>query len=285
MGFPMPSWFDPPRRPVPQGRNTAADGSGGVVVNRPTRNTPDADAYLDIQKMAKADGRATDELLALYALEGFLDRLSSSPRADDLVLKGGVVLAAHDTRRPTRDIDLRATRLAGDADTVLALVRDIASVHQDDGLVYDAGSVTAEVIRDEEEYSGVRVRLIAHLSRSRIPFHVDVNVGDPIVPPPGQVEVPQCQRRRARNLHRRGRHAPAWVSYPRPRRTLSGRRPPPAPCSAGSDRTGTPDSRRPEARRVGQQVHRTGRESGSNMERWSVCGYLSLLVDHRVYHR
>src|SRR5450756_1105712 len=114
VGFPTRP-VDPPRRPVPQGRNTAADGSGGVVVNRPTRNTPDGDAYLDIQKMAKADGRSTDELLALYAVEGFLDRLSSSPRADDLVLKGGVLLAAYDTRRPTRDIDLQATHLAGDA--------------------------------------------------------------------------------------------------------------------------------------------------------------------------
>ena len=160
-------------------------------MNRPTRSTPDGDAYLDLQKMAKADGRSTDELLALYALEGFLDRLSTSPRADDLVLKGGVLLAAYDTRRPTRDIDLQATHLAGDADTVLALVRDIAAVHKDDGLVYDAGSATAEVIRDEEEYSGVRVRLIGHLSRARIAFHVDVNVGDPIVPPPGQVEVPR----------------------------------------------------------------------------------------------
>src|SRR5665647_898617 len=99
VGFPTRS-VDPPRRPVPQGRNTAAVGAGGVVVNRPTRNTPDGDAYLDIQKMAKADGRSTDELLALYALEGFLDRLSSSSRADDLVLKGGVLLAAYDTRRP-----------------------------------------------------------------------------------------------------------------------------------------------------------------------------------------
>ena len=135
-------------------------------MNRPTRNTSDGDAYLDLQKLAKADGRATDELLALYALEGFLDRLSSSPRADDLVLKGGVLLAAYDTRRPTRDIDLQATNLAGDSDTVLELVRDIAASHRDDGLVYDASSATAEVIRDEEEYSGVRIRLIGHLSRA-----------------------------------------------------------------------------------------------------------------------
>ena len=125
-------------------------------MNQPTRGTTGGDAYLDLRKMAKADGRATDELLALYALEGFLDRLSSSPRADDLVLKGGVLLAAFDTRRPTRAIDLLARHLAGDADTVLALVRDIAAVHKHDGLVYDAGS-HCEVIRDEEEYSGVRI--------------------------------------------------------------------------------------------------------------------------------
>lgn len=105
------------------------------------------------------------------------------------MLPGGVLLAACDTRRPTREIDLQATHLAS-ADTVLALVRDIAAVHKDDGLVYGAGSATAEAIRDEEEYSGVRVRLIGHLSRARIPFHVDVNVGDPMVAPPGQVEVP-----------------------------------------------------------------------------------------------
>jgi hypothetical protein len=102
----------------------------------------------------------------LYALEGLLDRLSSSLRSDDLVLKGGVLLAAYDTRRPTRDIDLQATNLAGDADIVLELVRDIAASHKNDGLVYDLGNATAEVIRDEEEYSGVRVKLIAHLSRA-----------------------------------------------------------------------------------------------------------------------
>src|SRR5680860_1628031 len=113
VGFPARP-VDPLGQPVPQGRNTAAAGSGGVAVNRPTRHTPDGDAYLDLQKMAKADGRSTDELLALYALEGFLDRLSTSPRADGLVLKGGVLLAAYDTRRPTRDIDLQATNLAGD---------------------------------------------------------------------------------------------------------------------------------------------------------------------------
>ena len=40
------------------------------------------------------------------------------------------------------DIDPQATHLASDTDTVLAMVRDIAAVHKDDGLVYDAGNAT-----------------------------------------------------------------------------------------------------------------------------------------------
>jgi Nucleotidyl transferase AbiEii toxin, Type IV TA system len=93
--------------------------------------------------------------------------------------------------RPTRDIDLQATRLNNDAGTVLALVRDIAAIQKDDGLVYDTGAATADVIRDEDPYVGVRVSLTCHLSRARIPLHVDFNVGDPIWPTPGLVDVPR----------------------------------------------------------------------------------------------
>lgn len=60
----------------------------------PTHDTVAGRAYLALQKKARADGRATDELLQLFALEGFLDRLSTCSDARDLVLKGGVLLAA-----------------------------------------------------------------------------------------------------------------------------------------------------------------------------------------------
>ena len=38
---------------------------------RPTRDTPDGRAYLDLQNKARKEKRPTDELLVLYALEGF----------------------------------------------------------------------------------------------------------------------------------------------------------------------------------------------------------------------
>ena len=44
-------------------------------------------------------------MIQLYVLEGFLVRVTASEHAERLVLKGGVLLAALGTRRPTRDID------------------------------------------------------------------------------------------------------------------------------------------------------------------------------------
>ncbi len=60
----------------------------------PSRATVAGRAYRDLQALSARQNRSTQELLALYALEGFLDRLSVSKRAGDLVLKGGVLLAA-----------------------------------------------------------------------------------------------------------------------------------------------------------------------------------------------
>ena len=160
-------------------------------MTNPSRDTAAGRAYRDLQNKARREGRPTDEMLSLYALEGFLDRLSGSRRASDLVLKGGVLLAAFGTRRPTRDVDLQAQDLANDVNTVLALVQEIASTKRDDGLIYNIETATAETIRDEDAYSGVRVSMTCQLATALLTFHVDINVGDPIWPAPGIVEIPR----------------------------------------------------------------------------------------------
>ena len=56
---------------------------------------------------------------------------------------------------------------------------------------FDSNGATAETIREEDSYSGIRVTLGGTLSRAVIRFHVDVNVGDPIWPGPQQISVPR----------------------------------------------------------------------------------------------
>jgi predicted nucleotidyltransferase component of viral defense system len=160
-------------------------------VIRATKETEAGRRYLDLQRKAKHTGRPTDELIQLYALEGFLDRLARSAHADRFVLKGGVLLAALDARRPTRDIDLAAHGLENRAEHVLLLIREIAAIAIADGLIFDAEHATAETIREDDHYSGVRVTLGGELSRATIRLHVDINVGDPIWPEPQQVRLPR----------------------------------------------------------------------------------------------
>jgi hypothetical protein len=135
------------------------------------------------------------EYLRLYALEGFVLRLEYSPHRSQFVLKGGVLLAAYGLRRPTADIDGAVLRTAGDIESIRQFVADVAGTRLpaglDDGLSFDLDNVTAEVIREEDKYSGVRVRLVARLASAREPFHVDVSIGDPIWPGPAEVLLPR----------------------------------------------------------------------------------------------
>ncbi len=157
----------------------------------PSRATPAGRAYLDLGAKARGDHRPVDELLQLYVLESFLARLAESRFADQLVLKGGVLLAAFGERRPTRDIDLHAQVLDNDAESVRAVICEVASLRLDDGVVFDVDGAAAAVIRDEDAYSGVRVTMNAELATARPHFHVDVNVGDPIVPAPQELPLPR----------------------------------------------------------------------------------------------
>ena len=160
-------------------------------MKRATKDTLAGRRYLDLQREAKRAGRPTDEFIQLYALECFLDRLTRSNFADNFVLKGGVLLAALDARRPTRDIDLAARALENSTAGILAAVREIAELSVDDGLIFHSDRATAESIREEDNYSGIRVTLGGTLSRAKVRLHVDINVGDPIWPEPQQVRLPR----------------------------------------------------------------------------------------------
>ena len=126
----------------------------------------------------------------LYALEGFLRRLASSNDREAFVLKGGVLLAAFDARRPTRDADFLALDLNNDRMIIETKIASIANIDAADGLVLDISSVSSQVIRDEDEYSGIRVKLTYVLATMQLRVGIDINVGDPVYPAPRLTTVP-----------------------------------------------------------------------------------------------
>ncbi|CAN5345537.1 nucleotidyl transferase AbiEii/AbiGii toxin family protein [soil metagenome] len=144
-----------------------------------------------LQRIAREQGRAVQELLTLYVLERFLARLVESTYADSFVLKGGVLLAGYGLRRPTRDVDMQAIDFVLDEEHCKQVVAEVAATAADDGVVFDAIPTRIEQIRDEEEYSGLRVHVRAQLYRAQIALKLDISTGDPISPHAQLVTMPR----------------------------------------------------------------------------------------------
>lgn len=160
-----------------------------------TKKEPkDLGASVRQRLLNRARERGEDFQLVLinYAIERFLYRLSQSKHRDRLVLKGAMLFSAWEEapHRPTRDLDLLGS---GDdaVPTVEGVVVDVLqSQVPSDGVEFDETSIRGEVIREEQEYHGVRVRLEARLAGARIPVQVDVAFGDVVIPQPEIIEYP-----------------------------------------------------------------------------------------------
>ncbi|HEX4213591.1 MAG TPA: nucleotidyl transferase AbiEii/AbiGii toxin family protein [Candidatus Dormibacteraeota bacterium] len=122
--------------------------------------------------------------------ERFLYRLSISPYRRRLILKGGMLLAALDSRRPTADIDLLARGVPNDRERVAGVVAEILAVVTEDGVAFDGRRMTARVIRDQELYAGVRLSIPTRVDRAEAVLRIDVNVGDPVTPGPVEIIYP-----------------------------------------------------------------------------------------------
>jgi len=133
-----------------------------------------------------------NHVLARFAAERYLYRLSRSPYADRFVLKGALLLIAWlgETIRPTRDMDLLGF---GDLseDSLARIFRHVCETEvEPDGLDFLPATLRIVPIRAEEVYGGQRATLEARLGKARLHVLVDVGVGDAVSPEPEWLEYP-----------------------------------------------------------------------------------------------
>jgi predicted nucleotidyltransferase component of viral defense system len=131
-------------------------------------------------------------VLTRYVIERLLYRLSRSPYRDQFVLKGAMLFQVwtKQIHRPTRDLDLLG-RGEPSLDALTQIFRDICGLEgEDDGLTFDPATVSAERIKEDQEYEGVRVGCRAQLGQARIDLQVDVGFGDAVVPRPASITYP-----------------------------------------------------------------------------------------------
>jgi len=181
-----------PRRPDPAHgqRDAALPGVPDVSKDKP-RNLA-ASVRHRLADLARKQGEDFQLVLTRYVIERFLYRLSHSPYRHEFILKGAMLFRVwtDQIHRPTRDLDL-LSRGAPSLDALTHVFCDICMLAvEDDGLTFDPATVTAERIKEDQEYEGVRVGCRAQLGQARIDLQIDVGFGDAVVPRPASVTYP-----------------------------------------------------------------------------------------------
>ena len=131
-------------------------------------------------------------VLTKFALERVLFRISQSKHRTVFILKGALLfeLWTEQRYRPTRDADFLA-RGENAPERFRAIFKEICETTvTDDGLRFDAESVTAERITEGADYQGVRVNFLGYLENARVSIQIDIGFGDVITPAASEAEFP-----------------------------------------------------------------------------------------------
>jgi hypothetical protein len=92
--------------------------------------------------------------------------------------------------RATRDLDFTGYG-SNEVEAVLDSFREICGVPvEKDGVIFEIRTLSAEPIREEAEYTGLRVRFRATLGSADIPMQVDVGFGNAIEPQANDEKYP-----------------------------------------------------------------------------------------------
>ena len=142
-----------------------------------------ASVLAKLKNKAKASSISYQQCLQLFFQEEFLRRLSGSKYAENFVLKGGLFIytLTNFESRATVDVDFLMRGLNNDLARMDEIIAEILTVDTgNDFVTFKAGK--AEPIAVQRKYHGISTQITGYIKNVRVPFNVDIGVGDVIVP-------------------------------------------------------------------------------------------------------
>jgi len=142
-----------------------------------------ASVLAKLKNKAKADRISYQQCLQLFFQEEFLRRLAGSRYAENFVLKGGLFIytLTNFESRATVDVDFLMRGLNNDLTRMDEIIAEILAVDTgNDFVTFKAGKT--EPIAVQRKYHGVSTQITGYIKNVRVPFNVDIGVGDVIVP-------------------------------------------------------------------------------------------------------
>ena len=142
-----------------------------------------ASVLAKLKNKAKSSGISYQQCLQLFFQEEFLRRLAGSRYAENFVLKGGLFIytLTNFESRATVDVDFLMRGLNNDLARMDEIIAEILAVDTgNDFVTFKAGKT--EPIAVQRKYHGVSTQITGYIKNVRVPFNVDIGVGDVIVP-------------------------------------------------------------------------------------------------------
>ncbi|MCM1635798.1 nucleotidyl transferase AbiEii/AbiGii toxin family protein [Latilactobacillus sakei] len=134
-----------------------------------------------IRKLGKERKISPQIMLQEIVLDDLIDRISNSSYKDNLVLKGGFLIASligTDTRS-TRDIDTSIVGLQVSEYNMKRVFQEICDIKLPDDII-KLSIIKIDEIREEDEYSGYRIHIRAQIYTTQVDVKVDISTGDVI---------------------------------------------------------------------------------------------------------
>ena len=142
-----------------------------------------ASVLAKLKNKSKAAGISYQQCLQLFVQEEFLRKLSKSGCEDNLILKGGLFIytLTNFESRATIDVDFLLRAASNSIDDVKALINRILNTPTGNDYI-SMKAKGFEEISPQRKYHGISTQIIAQIKNVRVPFNVDIGVGDVIVP-------------------------------------------------------------------------------------------------------
>ena len=135
-----------------------------------------------IKNLALKNHIPAQAVLQNFMLERLLERISLSKYKDMVILKGGMLIASlvGISSRTTMDMDATLRGYPLSEETIREALSDICAIQLDDEVTLGFDHVVP--IREDDEYGGYRVALIAKFESINTPLKIDITTGDIITP-------------------------------------------------------------------------------------------------------
>ena len=142
-----------------------------------------ASVLAKLKNRAKQSGISYQQCLQLFFQEEFLRKLSMSKYKDNFILKGGLFIytLTEFESRATVDVDFLVRGVSNDMKRVDAIIAEILEVPTGNEYMNFIAK-PAEPIALHRKYHGVSTQITGYIKSVRVPFNVDIGIGDVIVP-------------------------------------------------------------------------------------------------------